>query len=38
MARRANAETIELEGSHLIMVSQPEPVTNVILGALESVG
>ena len=38
MARRANAETIELEGSHLIMVSQPEPATNVILGALESVG
>jgi len=38
MARRANAETIELEGSHLIMVSQPEPVTNVILGALETVG
>ena len=37
MAHRANAETIELEGSHLIMVSQPEPVTNVILGALESV-
>jgi pimeloyl-ACP methyl ester carboxylesterase len=38
MARRANAETVELEGSHLIMVSQPEPVTNVILGALETVG
>ncbi|MET0780369.1 MAG: alpha/beta hydrolase [Microbacterium sp.] len=37
MARRANAETIELEGSHLIMVSQPEPVTDVILGALETV-
>ena len=37
MAHRANAETIELEGSHLIMVSQPEPVTKVILGALESV-
>ena len=38
MARRANAETLELEGSHLIMVSQPEPVTDVILRALETVG
>ena len=38
MESSALAETIELEGSHLIMVSQPEPVTNVILGALETVG
>lgn len=38
MARRANAELLELEGSHLIMVSQPEAVTNVILGALEKIG
>ena len=38
MARRANAELLTLEGSHLIMVSQPEPVTDVILRALESVG
>jgi pimeloyl-ACP methyl ester carboxylesterase len=38
MARRANAELLELEGSHLIMVSQPEPVTNVILAALKAVG
>jgi pimeloyl-ACP methyl ester carboxylesterase len=38
MARRANAETLELEGSHLIMVSQPEPVTDVILAPLETVG
>ncbi len=38
MARRANAELLELEGSHLIMVSQPEPVTDVILRALEKVG
>ena len=38
MARRANAELLELEGSHLIMVSQPEPVTDVILRALQKVG
>jgi pimeloyl-ACP methyl ester carboxylesterase len=38
MARRANAETLQLEGSHLIMMSQPEPVTQVILTALETVG
>ncbi|MEJ3406075.1 alpha/beta hydrolase [Rathayibacter sp. YIM 133350] len=38
MARRANAELLELEGSHLIMVSQPDAVTDVILRALESVG
>ena len=37
MAHRANAETIELDGSHLILVSQPEPVTDVILSALETV-
>ncbi|WP_159603998.1 alpha/beta fold hydrolase [Agromyces humi] len=38
MARRANAELLELEGSHLIMVSQPEPVTDVILRALQKIG
>jgi pimeloyl-ACP methyl ester carboxylesterase len=38
MARRANAEILELEGSHLVMVSQPEPVTDVILSALEQIG
>ena len=38
MARRANAEILELEGSHLVMVSQPEPVTDVILRALEKIG
>ena len=38
MARRANAEILELEGSHLIMVSQPDAVTQVILKALETVG
>jgi pimeloyl-ACP methyl ester carboxylesterase len=38
MAKRANADIVELEGSHLIMISQPEAVTNVILNALRSVG
>jgi len=38
MAKRANADIVEVEGSHLIMISQPEAVTDVILGALRSVG
>jgi len=38
MAKRAGAEILELEGSHLIMVSQPQAVTDVILSALRSVG
>jgi pimeloyl-ACP methyl ester carboxylesterase len=38
MAKRANADIVELEGSHLIMVSQPDAVTDVILNALRSVG
>jgi hypothetical protein len=38
MAQRAGAEIVELEGSHVIMVSRPEPVTDVILRALEAVG
>jgi pimeloyl-ACP methyl ester carboxylesterase len=38
MAKRANADTIELDGSHVIMISRPEPVTNVILKALQAVG
>jgi len=37
MAKRANAETLELDGSHLIMVSQAQAVTDVILNALRSV-
>lgn len=36
MARNAGAELTELEGSHLIMVSQPRAVTDVILRALEA--
>jgi pimeloyl-ACP methyl ester carboxylesterase len=38
MAKRANADITELDGSHVIMISQPEPVTDVILKALQAVG
>jgi hypothetical protein len=34
MAERAGAKITEVEGSHLIMVSQPDAVTSVILKAL----
>lgn len=37
MAERAGAKITEVEGSHVIMVSQPDAVTNVILEALEAV-
>lgn len=37
MAQRAGAEITEIEGSHVIMISQPDAVTNVILTALKSV-
>jgi pimeloyl-ACP methyl ester carboxylesterase len=37
MAKRAGAKIIEVEGSHVIMVSQPAAVTRVILDAVESV-
>ena len=38
MAERAGATITELEGSHVIMVSQPQAVTDVILEAVASVG
>ncbi len=38
MAQRARAEIVELEGSHVIMISQPRAVTDVILTALKAVG
>jgi pimeloyl-ACP methyl ester carboxylesterase len=38
MAERAGAKITELEGSHVIMVSQPEAVTDVIQKALAAVG
>jgi pimeloyl-ACP methyl ester carboxylesterase len=37
MAKRAGAKTVEIKGSHVIMVSQPQAVTNVILEALQAV-
>ena len=37
MAERANAHVTELEGSHVIMVSQPDAVAEVILQAVDAV-
>jgi hypothetical protein len=37
MAERAGATITELKGSHVIMVSQPEAVTNVIMEAVGAV-
>jgi pimeloyl-ACP methyl ester carboxylesterase len=37
MAERAGAKITELDGSHVIMVSQPEAVSNVILDAVAAV-
>jgi pimeloyl-ACP methyl ester carboxylesterase len=37
MAERAKAEITEVEGSHVIMISQPQAVTDVIMKALQSV-
>ena len=37
-AERAGATTTEVEGSHVIMISQPQAVTDVILEAMSAVG
>lgn len=37
MAQRAGAKITELKGSHVIMISQPQAVTDVILEALQAV-
>jgi pimeloyl-ACP methyl ester carboxylesterase len=37
MAQRAGAGIVEVDASHVVMVSQPEAVTEVILKALQSV-
>jgi pimeloyl-ACP methyl ester carboxylesterase len=37
MARNAGAELTELDGSHLVMISQPQRVADVILRALQTV-
>jgi hypothetical protein len=34
MAQRAKSTITEIEGSHVIMISQPQAVTDVILSAL----
>jgi pimeloyl-ACP methyl ester carboxylesterase len=38
MAERAGAKITEVEGSHVIMLSQPQAVTDVILSAVAAVG
>jgi len=38
MAERAGAAITEVDASHVVMVSQPQAVTDVIRQALESVG
>jgi pimeloyl-ACP methyl ester carboxylesterase len=38
MARRAGATITEVDGSHVIMISQPQVVTDVILSAVAAVG
>jgi hypothetical protein len=38
MASRAGATITEVEGSHVIMLSQPQVVTDVILSAVAAVG
>ena len=38
MAERAGATITEVDGSHVIMVSQPQAVTDVILEAVAAVG
>jgi hypothetical protein len=37
MAERAGATSTEVEGSHVIMVSQPQAVTEVIMQAVNAV-
>jgi hypothetical protein len=38
MARPAGADIVEVEGSHVIMISQPKAVTDHILTAARAVG
>jgi pimeloyl-ACP methyl ester carboxylesterase len=37
MAKRAGAELVTVDGSHVIMISQPQVVTDVIMKALQAV-
>jgi hypothetical protein len=34
MAERAGADIVEIEGSHVIMISDPQAVTDVIMKAV----
>ncbi|WP_405582995.1 alpha/beta fold hydrolase [Streptomyces sp. NBC_01190] len=36
MAERAGADITDIDGSHVIMISEPDAVTQVILTALDS--
>jgi hypothetical protein len=36
MAQRAGADSVEVEGSHVIMISQPQAVTNLVLKAVHA--
>jgi pimeloyl-ACP methyl ester carboxylesterase len=38
MAQRAGADTVDVEASHVVMVSQPQAVTDLILKAVHAVG
>ena len=38
MAERAGAEIVEVDGSHLLMISQPQAVADLILTAVQAVG
>jgi hypothetical protein len=37
MARRAGADIVEVEGSHVIMISQPQAVTDLVVTAARAV-
>jgi pimeloyl-ACP methyl ester carboxylesterase len=37
MAQRAGADIVEIEGSHVIMISEPQAVTDVIVKAVQAV-
>jgi hypothetical protein len=37
MAQRAGADILEVEGSHVIMISQPQVVADLILNAVHAV-
>jgi pimeloyl-ACP methyl ester carboxylesterase len=38
MAQRAGADIVEVDGSHVVMVSQPQAVADVVLKAVHAVG